>query len=112
MREILARHGGYAKPGFAMTITLRLFLILTLSPWLPSIAQVRTQNPTSDNTQPPLLSGTVIDASGAVIAGATVQVRGANGTVQITKQVGRERFLHHFRTRGRLLSARHIKFRF
>ena len=32
------------------------------------------------------LSGTVVDTSGAVIAGATVQVRSANGTVQITKQ--------------------------
>ena len=33
-----------------------------------------------------LLSGTVVDASGAVIAGATVQVRSANGTVQVTTQ--------------------------
>jgi outer membrane receptor for Fe3+-dicitrate len=32
------------------------------------------------------LSGTAIDTSGAVIAGATVQVRGANGTVRITTQ--------------------------
>jgi len=32
------------------------------------------------------LSGTVFDASGAVIAGATVQVLSSNGTVQITKQ--------------------------
>jgi outer membrane receptor protein involved in Fe transport len=32
------------------------------------------------------LSGTVVDTSGAVIAGATVQVRSANGTVQITTQ--------------------------
>ncbi len=32
------------------------------------------------------LSGTVIDTSGGVIAGATVQVRSANGTVQITTQ--------------------------
>jgi hypothetical protein len=32
------------------------------------------------------LSGTVVDASGAVIAGATVQVRSANGTVQTTTQ--------------------------
>ena len=30
------------------------------------------------------LSGTVVDTSGAVIAGATVQVRSANGTVQKT----------------------------
>jgi len=32
------------------------------------------------------LSGNVVDTSGAVIAGATVQVRSANGTVQITTQ--------------------------
>ena len=32
------------------------------------------------------LSGTVVDSSGAVIAGATVQVRSANGTVQRTTQ--------------------------
>lgn len=32
------------------------------------------------------LSGTVVDTSGAVIAGATVQVRSVNGSVQITKQ--------------------------
>ena len=30
------------------------------------------------------LSGTIVDTSGAVIAGATVQVRSANGTVQVT----------------------------
>ena len=35
---------------------------------------------------PPQLSGTVVDTSGGVIAGATVQVLGANGTVQITTQ--------------------------
>jgi outer membrane cobalamin receptor len=32
------------------------------------------------------LSGTVVDTSGGVIAGATVQVRSANGTLQITTQ--------------------------
>ena len=37
-------------------------------------------------TEPPQLSGTVVDTSGAVIAGATVQVRSANGTVQRTTQ--------------------------
>jgi outer membrane receptor protein involved in Fe transport len=34
----------------------------------------------------PELSGTVVDASGAVIAAATVQVRSANGAVRITTQ--------------------------
>ena len=36
--------------------------------------------------KPPQLSGTVVDTSGAVIAGATVQVLSANGTVQTTTQ--------------------------
>ena len=39
---------------------------------------------TSDKTHPYQISGTVVDTSGAVIAGATVQVRSANGTVQRT----------------------------
>jgi len=33
-----------------------------------------------------LLSGTVVDASGAAIGGAAVQVQGANGTVFTTTQ--------------------------
>jgi protocatechuate 3,4-dioxygenase beta subunit len=41
---------------------------------------------TSDKAYPSQLSGTVVDTSGAVIAGATVQVRSANGTVQRTTQ--------------------------
>jgi len=36
--------------------------------------------------KPPQLSGTVVDASGGVIAGATVQVLSANGTVQAMTQ--------------------------
>ncbi len=36
--------------------------------------------------QPPQLSGTIVDTSGSVIAGATVQVLSANGTVQIATQ--------------------------
>ena len=39
--------------------------------------------------KPPQLSGTVVDTSGAVIAGATVQVLSANGAVQITTQADR-----------------------
>jgi hypothetical protein len=38
----------------------------------------------SDKAHPPQLSGTVVDPFGAVIAGADVQVRSANGTVQRT----------------------------
>jgi hypothetical protein len=40
----------------------------------------------SDKAYPSRLSGTVADASGAVIAGATVQLRGTSGTVQRTAQ--------------------------
>jgi hypothetical protein len=39
---------------------------------------------TSDKAYPPQLSGTVVDTSGAVIAGADVHVLSANGTVQRT----------------------------
>ena len=45
-----------------------------------------SRSATSDKAYPPQLSGTVVDTSGAVIAGATVQVRSANGTVQRTTQ--------------------------
>ena len=41
---------------------------------------------TSDKAHPPQLSGTVVDKSGAVIAGATVLVRSANGFVQMARQ--------------------------
>ena len=37
---------------------------------------------TSEKAHPPQLSGTVVDASGAVLAGATVMVRSADGSVQ------------------------------
>ena len=41
---------------------------------------------TSEKAYSPQLSGTVVDTSGAVIPGAAVQVRSANGTVQRTAQ--------------------------
>jgi outer membrane receptor protein involved in Fe transport len=44
---------------------------------------------TSDKAFTPQLSGTVVDTAGAVIAGASVQVRSANGTVQKTIQTDR-----------------------
>ena len=52
-------------------------------------AQEKTPVATSDKAYPPQLSGTVVDTSGAVIAGATVQVRSANGTVERTTQSDR-----------------------
>ncbi|MDR3735558.1 MAG: TonB-dependent receptor [Acidobacteriaceae bacterium] len=42
----------------------------------------------SDAAYPSRLSGIVVDASGAVVAGATVQVRSANGTAQRTALTG------------------------
>ena len=65
-------------------------LIAALS--IPLLArEIASQGPVtdpqgSDKPYPPQLSGTVVDTSGAVIAGATVQVRSANGTVQKTIQ--------------------------
>ncbi len=47
---------------------------------------------TRDKAYPPQLSGTVVDTSGAVIAGARVQVQSADGTVQKTTQSDRNGF--------------------
>jgi hypothetical protein len=44
---------------------------------------------TSDKAYPPQLTGTAVDSSGAVIAGATVKVRSADGTVQSATQSDR-----------------------
>lgn len=49
-------------------------------------AQEKPPRDTSEKAYNSQLSGTVLDTSGATIAGATVQVRRANGTVQITTQ--------------------------
>ena len=58
-------------------------LFFLLMPCLLS-AQEKTQVATNDEAYPSRLSGTVVDTSGAVIAGAAVQLRSANGTVQRT----------------------------
>ena len=77
---------GKAKRGVATSRALGLFLLLILSSSFPLLlaAQEKTQVATSDKTYPPQLFGSVVDTSGAVIAGATVQVRSANGTVRAT----------------------------
>ncbi len=51
--------------------------------------QEKTPVAASDKAYPPQLSGTVVDTSGAVIAGATVQLRSADGTVRSTTQSDR-----------------------
>jgi len=73
MRKAPRRYNGDARRAAAMTGTLALFLLLLVPSLL--FAQGITQ-----------LSGTTLDTSGGAIAGATVQVRSADGTVQITTQ--------------------------
>jgi hypothetical protein len=49
-------------------------------------ALMNAQQPASDKAYPYQLSGTVVDTSGAVIAGATVQVQKADGAIKKTAQ--------------------------
>jgi len=62
-------------------------LLFPIFPFHPATAQTEASG---DRAYPPQLSGTVVDRSGAVIAGATVQVQSANGTVQRTTQSDRD----------------------
>ena len=64
-------------------VALRLFVILAGLSALVA-AQEKTLIATSDKAYPSPLSGTVVDTSGAAIAGASVQVLSANGTAQKT----------------------------
>ena len=90
MRQI---HGmGGARRGVVAARTLGLLLMLVLSSSLSTIAQEKTPVPTSDKAYAPQLSGTVVDTSGAVIAGATVQVRSADGKLQRTTRSDRDGF--------------------
>jgi hypothetical protein len=73
MRQVLRRRNGDARSAVTMAGTPVLFLLLLVPSLL--FGQGITQ-----------LSGTVVDTSGAAIAGATVQVLSANGTVQRTIQ--------------------------
>ena len=61
---------------------------------------------TSDKAYPPQLSGTVVDTSGAVIAGAAVHIRERERHCTKNGTFGQEWLLHFFWTRGRQLSAR------
>ena len=83
MERISASGSRDAKAGVLKARSIELFLILILSSSLPTIAQEKTSVATS---YAPHLSGTVVDTSGAVISGATVQVRSANGALQKTTQ--------------------------
>src|SRR5208282_2708740 len=86
MTRLHGRHSDHAKRGAAAARSLALFLMFIFSFSLPTIAQEKTAVATSDKAYPPQVSGTIVDTSGAVIARATVRVRSANGTVQITTQ--------------------------
>src|SRR5450631_1616039 len=63
-----------------------MILLAVLASSLRIAAQEKTPVVTSRKANTPQLSGTVVDTSGAVIAGATVLVRSANGIVRITTQ--------------------------
>jgi len=68
----------YQVPGFVLIHCAFLFAFFCLVPTLSA-----QQDHTRTLSQ---LSGTVVDTSGAVIAGATVQVRTPSGTIQATTQ--------------------------
>src|SRR5208282_4499932 len=84
MRTIPTSRNAGERFGVAAARTLGLLLMLILSSSLPTSAQEKTPDATSDQAYPPQLSGTVVDTSGAVIAGATVQVRGTDRTAHFT----------------------------
>ena len=63
------------RPHFLFLLTMMLTSLLVA-------AQEKTPAATSDNAHTLQVSGTVVDTSGALIAGASVLVRNANGTVQ------------------------------
>ena len=69
-----------------------LFIFATMFTSAVVAAQEKTPVATSDKASPPQLSGTVVDSSGAVIVRASVQVRSANGIVQMTTQTDAKRF--------------------
>ena len=75
---------------------VKFVLLITL---LAGARLVRSQM--NDGTSPPQVSGTVVDSSGAVIAGAAVQIRSMDHTAQRTTQIGQEWFLQCFWTSGR-----------
>jgi Carboxypeptidase regulatory-like domain/TonB dependent receptor/TonB-dependent Receptor Plug Domain len=69
-------------------------ILLAVSCCLLTTRAARAQLTTSDQAYPSQLSGSVVDASGALIAGATVQVRSTDGTVQRTAQSDRNGSFH------------------
>src|SRR5579872_3091112 len=70
--------------------TISLFLMLILSSSFSALSAIAQQNPSaaSNKAYPLELSAIVIDTSGAVIAGAIVQMRSTNDAVKRTTQSG------------------------
>jgi Carboxypeptidase regulatory-like domain/TonB-dependent Receptor Plug Domain/TonB dependent receptor len=66
-------------------VSFRFLLAMALSSALLAARQSTPVVP-NDEAHPPQLSGTVVDPSGAVIAGATVLIRSSGGAVQRTTQ--------------------------
>jgi hypothetical protein len=66
--------------------------VLILSFSIPVIAQEKTPLAANDQEHFPRMSGTVVDTSGAVIAGATLQLRSVNGATQETVRSNRNGF--------------------
>lgn len=56
----------------------------------PGVREEKLPEGTSDKASPPQLSGTVVDMSGAVLAGATVQILSVDGVVQKTTRSNRD----------------------
>jgi TonB dependent receptor/Carboxypeptidase regulatory-like domain/TonB-dependent Receptor Plug Domain len=71
---------------FCTALLSSLFLFAMILASLLVAAQEKTQVTTSNQAHLLQLSGTVVDTSGAVVAGATVLVRSANAAGQMTTQ--------------------------
>jgi hypothetical protein len=69
-------------------ILLASFDVLAATSFDAAAAFAQTGSPSVAGQAAPQLSGTVVDASGAALAGATVQAQSADGTVQRTAQTG------------------------
>jgi outer membrane receptor protein involved in Fe transport len=69
---------------FYVAVLSFLFLPATMLAPVPVAAQEKTPIAANEKGHPLQLSGTVVDASGATIAGAAVLIREANGTVRAT----------------------------
>jgi outer membrane receptor protein involved in Fe transport len=75
------------RPHFQFLLAMMLTSLLVVAQEKAPVANL-VATPVANNDQPdPLqLSGTVVDTSGAVVAGAAVQVRNANGSVRTTTE--------------------------